>query len=290
MSQLQTLTDSLCELLKQIELTDIKLIIGGGFGIYLKMERVRNIGVRTLIEPEFWPEARSTNDLDLFLRPELLANSVKLKPLADAISDLGYKSVPGSENYQFVKFVEGSTAAKSKIDILTGPKDSFSGTAVRVDDRRVRPKPSVGLHAHPVNEAPTLEKDLVPVTVAGKIRSGERWSGEVFLPHPFTFTMMKLFAFRDRLIRDADQEKARYHALDVYSILATTTEEEWGQALTLRKEFQRHSFVTEAGQIVQEHFAQAAQLGLLRLQESRYYGEEFKLAGLSSALLESFAA
>jgi hypothetical protein len=101
MSQLQTLSDSLCQLLKQIEFTDIKLIIGGGFGIYLKVERVRNFGMRTLIEPEFWPEARSTNDLDLFLRPELLVDSQKLTPLARALSDLNSEPVQGAEKYQF---------------------------------------------------------------------------------------------------------------------------------------------------------------------------------------------
>jgi hypothetical protein len=69
----------LCELLKQIEGTEIKLVIGGGFGIYLKVDLVRKLNARTLIDPEFWPETRSTNDLDLFLRPELLVDSTRLR-------------------------------------------------------------------------------------------------------------------------------------------------------------------------------------------------------------------
>jgi hypothetical protein len=291
MSQLQTLSDALCDLLKQIGGTDIRLIIGGGFGIYLKTEHVRKLGARTLIDPEFWPEARSTNDLDLFLRPELLVNSVKLKPLAQAISDLGYKQVPGAEKYQFIKPAGGGMeAAKLKIDILTGPRAVFSNTGVLVDDRRVRPRPSVDLHAHPVDEAPTLEKNLLPVTVSGALSSGEPWTGEVFLPHSFTFAMMKLFAFRDRLKKEPDQAKAQYHALDVYSILATTTEEEWQQALTLRDQFQQHSFVIEAGRIARDYFDQPDQMGLIRLQESRYYRDDFKLRDFSSALLELFPA
>ena len=123
MNELQSLSDALCELLKRLEGTDVKLIIGGGFGIYLKTEHVRKLDARTLIEPEFWPEARSTNDLDLFLRPELLVDSEKLKPLADAIYDLDYEPVPGAEKYQFIKSAAGGTdAAKLKIDILTGPR------------------------------------------------------------------------------------------------------------------------------------------------------------------------
>jgi hypothetical protein len=289
MNQLQTLTGALCELLKQIEGTDIKLIIGGGFGIYLKVEHVRKLGTRTLIEPEFWPEARATNDLDLFLRPELLIDSTKLEPLAQAIYGLDYKPVPGAEKYQFSKTAGGeSELAKLKIDILTGPREAFAKTKARVDARRVRPRPSVDLHAHPVDEAPTLERELLPVTISNVLSSGEQWAGEIFLPHPLTFAMMKLFAFRDRLTREPDQAKAQYHALDVYSILATTTEAEWTQALALREEFQKHPRVIEAAQIAHEHFAQLDQIGLIRLQESRYYCDDYKLRDFSSALLELF--
>jgi len=291
MNQLQTLGGGLCDLLKRIEGAEIKLIIGGGFGIYLKMEHARKLGARTLIDPEFWPEARSTNDLDLFLRPELLIDSVKLKPLALAISDLEYEPVPGAEKYQFIKDADGGAgAAKLKIDILTGPRESFSNTNVRVDDRRVRPRPSVGLHAHPVDEAPTLERNLLPISVSGTLSSGETSTGEVCLPHPFTFSMMKLFAFRDRLERDPDQGKAQYHALDVYSILATTTEDEWAQAQALHEELQHHPRVIEAALIVREHFAEPNQMGLIRLKESRYYRDDFRLREFSSALLELFPA
>lgn len=43
---------------------------------------------------------------------------------------------------------------------------------------------------------------------------------------------MKLFAFRDRL-HDANKEFDRCHALDMYTILATTMEREWDLALEL---------------------------------------------------------
>jgi hypothetical protein len=48
--------------------------------------------------------------------------------------------------------------------------------------------------------------------------------------------MMKLFAFRDRL-SDPNKEFGRYHALDLYTILATTTEQEWEYALHLRDQY-----------------------------------------------------
>jgi len=70
---------ALLDLLHEIEDTDITLIIGGGFGIYLKIEHVQRLGTKTLLKE--WPEPRSTNDLDLFLRAELVIESAKLKPL-----------------------------------------------------------------------------------------------------------------------------------------------------------------------------------------------------------------
>ena len=73
--------------------------------------------MRTLLDQ--WPEPRSTNDLDLFLRPELLIESSKLKPLVSAIAELGYQVVPGAEKYPFAKPGTGGTGVGGvKIDIL----------------------------------------------------------------------------------------------------------------------------------------------------------------------------
>lgn len=198
------LQTALLDVLHQIQSADIRLIVGGGFGIYLKSEHVRRLDARTLFSE--WPTPRSTNDLDLFLRPELLIRSEKLAPLADALGRLNYKPVPGAEKYQFIKPCPGGIEAGSiKIDILTGPRSHFKDTMVKTDARRARPRPSVGIHAHPVDEISTLEDGLLKIMLAGNLSSGQHWESEVFLPHPITFLMMKLFAFRDRF-DDADKE------------------------------------------------------------------------------------
>jgi hypothetical protein len=280
------LKTSLLDLLHEIGGTEIKLIIGGGFGIYLKVDHVQQLGMRTLLQE--WPEPRSTNDLDLFLRPELIIESTKLRPLAKAIAKLGYQVVPGAEKYQFVKpGPEGTDAGNIKIDILTGPQTCFRTTRVKADARRARPNPSVGIHAHPVDEAPTLEEGLLPVTLEGELSSRKPWRAEVFLPHPFTFSMMKLFAFRDRL-DDANKEFGRYHALDLYAILATTTEAEWGEAFELRNQHGDHLYVLEAGRLVSEHFSALDRLGMIRLRETPYYRRELQLNEFMSALQELF--
>ena len=284
-----TITDlqtALLDLLQKIRGTEIKLIIGGGFGIYLKTNRAKRLDMMTLLDQ--WPEPRSTNYLDLFLRPELLIDSSRLKPMVSAITGLGYQVVPGAENYQFVKPGPGGTDAGSvKIDILTGPQSCFQGTRVKADNRRARPKPSVGMHAHPVNEALTLEEGLLPILLAGTLSSGDTWESEIFLPHPYTFSMMKLFAFRDRL-DDPDKEFGRYHALDLYTILATTTEEEWEYALQLRDQHKNEPFTIKAGHLVSEYFSAPERLGMIRLRESPYCRPELQLGKFMSVLQELF--
>src|SRR5690606_3709977 len=150
---------------------------------------IKETGVPTVLRE--LPEARATNDLDLFLRPELLIESEKLMPLADAIRALGYEVVPSAAKYQFVKNPNGPGTIK--IDLLTGPRNSFRGSDVKADVRRARPAKSVGIHAHPVDEAPTLEVGLLKYALNGRLSSGELFVAEVWLPHPFTYLMMKLF-------------------------------------------------------------------------------------------------
>jgi hypothetical protein len=286
MITITNLQTALLDLLQKIQNSEIKLIIGSGFGIYLKTNRIKRLDMRTLLDQ--WPEPRSTNDLDLFLRPELLIESSKLRPLVSAITTLDYDVVPGAENYQFVKAgPRGTDAGSVKIDILTGPQSCFQGTRVKTDTRRARPKPSVGMHAHPVDEALALEEGLLSISLEGTLSSGETWESEIFIPHPYTFSMMKLFAFKDRL-DDPDKEFGRYHALDLYTILATTTEEEWRYALQLRDQYKNDPFAIEAASLVLEYFSAPERLGMIRLRESPYYRPKLQNEKFISVLQELF--
>ncbi len=98
---------------------------------------------------------------------------------------------------------------------------------------------------------------------------------------------MKLFAFRDRL-NDENKEFGRYHALDLYTILATTTEQEWEFALKLREHNRENPVVMEAGRLVFEYFSGLEQLGMVRLRESPYSKPELQLQDFMSALQELF--
>jgi hypothetical protein len=284
MNILDILRTSQLELLWELRDSGISMIIGGGYGIFLKNAYVQEHQLRTLLAER--PEARSTNDLDLFLRPELLIQPGKLKPLSEAIERLGYKVIETARKYQFIKpDVTGTGGVK--IDFLTGPRSCFKGTKARADERRVRPSPSVGLHAHPVDEAPALEQGLLPIKLSGLLSTGSVWECEVFLPHPYSFLMMKLFAFRDRLA-DASKEFSRYHALDLYSIIATTTEEEWDSFSVFRKVLGDEPHVREAGVIVAEYFSAMNKMGMIRMRENRYYRLELQVDEFMSIMKEAF--
>ena len=286
MNRMIDLNTALLDLLHELHGSDIKPIICGGFGIYLKTEHVRRLGVRTLFRE--WPEPRSTNDLDLFLRPELLIQAAKLKPFAEAIARLGYQVVPRAAKYQFVKPGPGGADAGSiKIDILTGPQSCFTGTCVKADARRARPNPSVGVHAHPMNEVPMFGEGLLQDTLEGELSTGEFWQAELYSPQPYTFLTMKLFAFKDRL-HDADKEFGRYHALDMYTILATSMEREWNLALELSQRYRDDPTIVEAGQVVFEHFSALDRLGMIRMRESAYYRPGLQLDEFMSALKELY--
>jgi hypothetical protein len=100
---------------------------------------------------------------------------------------------------------------------------------------------------------------------------------------------MKLFAFRDRL-DDADKEFGRYHALDLYTILTTTMEMEWNQAIEFRNRKGDEPYIMEAGGLVSKYFSSLDRQGMIRLRESRYYRPQLQLDEFISALQELFPA
>ena len=288
MDLMPNLRTTLMDLLYELRDNDLPLIIGGGYGIYLKREYILELGMRTLLRE--LPESRSTNDIDLFLRPELLINSEQLRPLAETLLRLGYTPIPGAEKYQFIKQgPQGDVPGSIKIDLLTGPRARFENTKALVDDRRVRPRPSVDLHAHHVDEAITLEDDLLPLRFEGVTSNATSYSSTVYLPHALTFCMMKLFAFRDRM-NDREKAYGQYHALDIYSIIATTGEAEWNRALELVETHKCKPEIVEAHRIVGQYFSTLTSVGMLRMRESPYCRKELELQEFCNALGELFQA
>ena len=98
------------------------LMIGGGFGLFLKRRYLEHGRERTLIErPELWPMIRPTRDIDVITPLELLADLERRWPLAAALSRLGYQPIEGSEHWQFLQSGDPAQAGQGvKIDLLGG--------------------------------------------------------------------------------------------------------------------------------------------------------------------------
>ena len=283
-----TLKTALLDLLAATADPDFRPLIGGGYGIYLKYQQMLEAKPRTLLTER--PEARSTNDIDMFLRTELLVDGSRLQPLKAAFEKTGYKPVEGAEYYQFAKpGPDGGIAGALKVDLLAGPQDLLKNKGLKADDRRVRTiNPKVkGLHAHPVNEAPTLEMDCSELAIQGQLSTGEQAQAIVILPHPFTFITMKLFALRDR-VDDEDKDFGRHHALDIYTIFSLMSEEEWEACQGFRKDYADNPFVKEAGKIVDDFFGDDEAMGMIRLREHSYCTPNLQLDDLREALVDLF--
>ena len=283
MTPFDMLETSLLDLLFELRDTDLKLILGGGYGLHLKERMVRDSGARTLIE--HYPQDRPTNDLDIFLHTEILTNAERARTVREALERLGYHAKPGAEYYQFV-------TDRVKIDLLTAPEKLFDAQQIRIesgkDGRRIKPKQKgVGLHAHSANEAVTIQEDLIHVSVKGYRTSGESYKAMVLLPHPFTYATMKVFATRDKEQRGQFDNSSK-HALDLYRILAMITANEWSATQRLSREYRQDPAIQEAAHIVNEYFSRREAPGMIRMREHSQYSSEMDISSFMEILAQIF--
>lgn len=154
-------------------------------------------------------------------------------------------------------------------------------------NRRAYPKPTIPLHARTLNEALTLEENLQSISIEGTLSNGEKARVDIFLPHSFTFLMMKLFALRDR-ITDVEKDYGRHHALDLYMIIAMMTQEDWNNCVEMHRRHKADAKVVEAGKLLKQLFGDIFSPGVLRLKENKYYRADFQLTEFLTALRELF--
>ncbi len=265
MNVTDVLAVTLLDLLYELRDADLPLILGGGYGLYLKRQQASVSDAPLLLEAI--QPLRSTNDLDLFLRTEILTDSARLRPLREALDRLGFTVIPSAQNYQFArKFVYGGQAWDIKVDLLAKPPDAARFPQIKMDARRIKPQPSVGLHAHRTDEAIAVEDEAAPLSLAGFRSGGEAYTGTVFLPSTYALLLMKLFALRDQANAE-DKGFGRKHALDLYTLVAILTEPEYAQTQALRERYRNTGEGKEAAQIVAVLFANESAPGMRRLRE-----------------------
>lgn len=280
MEMLDALKTSLLDLHHEIAAHGIRLILGGGYGLYLKQHHLQSQGIQTMLDMEIWPEARATNDLDVFLSAEVVTDSISMGIIRVALEKLGYREIESAKFYQFVKPI--STSQHVKLDLLAGPLGEYEDR-VKDDPRRVRPRPSVSLHARRVDEALGIEESCTEIELAGQLSSGETHQATAFVPQPFSYLLMKLFAFRDRK-DDEDKDMGRHHALDVLRIVAMMTRYEYDETQRLFRDYAEQEPAQEARRIVQECFADENAIGMIRIREHQLFRREIDIRAFLSNL------
>ncbi|HZT83148.1 MAG TPA: hypothetical protein VFA26_23165 [Gemmataceae bacterium] len=287
MSQPDTLTSNLLDLLHELHPLSIPLTLGGGFGLYFKRRWVQESGARTLLR--VLPAIRPTIDLDIFLRAEVLADRARAAAIAAALRRLGYEAVEDARYMQFVQRAAGGGPVTAKVDLLVGPLGEQK-RRMEVNRPRVRPRgPSIGLHAHLTEEALSLEEDPIAHEIAGRLSSGEAWAGTLHLPQAFPYLLMKLCAFADRK-EDARKDLGRHHAMDLYTIVALTTELEYEAALARSARYADNPHRRRACEIVAGDFSGPESLGVLRLREHALFTDDMQIDPFLSVLAEIFPA
>lgn len=261
------LREELRKLTRALEPHGIRLIVGGGYGLLLRAEQIRLSGARTRFSE--LPGARSTSDIDIFLGAEVITDAAKTALIRDALDALGYEPIEGAKYYQFVLPVAYAGLPRGvKIDLLAAPVSGDKKATVRQDRRRIRPRAGGGLHAHTTPEALTVEDLTQPVDLGGDE------PGVVYLPHPFSYLLLKLFALRDRLDDEA-KGRGAYHAFDIYRTVAMMTSGEWEESVQMQVRYATTEPVAEAGRLVKELFSSLESPGTVRLREhARRVGEQ----------------
>lgn len=247
-----------------------KLIVGGGYGLYLKQLCLReNPQIRSLFPVESLPTARTTEDIDLILQAEIVTDSESMGTIRAALDQLGFTVV---ETAKYTQFARQMPTGQVKIDLLAPPLGKFA-SRVRNDSRRVRPRPSVNLHASKLEEALAVDRHAIPMPIRGELSTGAAHSTEVLIPQAFTYLLMKLGAYRDR-VEDDDKNYGRHHALDIYRIVGLLTEEEDSHVRQLYAEFAEHPTVVQAREVAIAHFIAPDGLGRLRIREHQLYSAQ----------------
>ncbi|GAB4461237.1 MAG: hypothetical protein OHK0029_26240 [Armatimonadaceae bacterium] len=263
----------LLDLLHALEGKNIPIILVGGFGLFLRQERVRLTGIKTLYE--YIPPIRATEDFDVLLKLELLADMDRVSQLRAVLDNLDYDEIDTAKYYQFVKKDTATETRRNvKIDLLA--RNPEEGDPQLPGDRlRVKPRNNNSpLHARRTPEAIAVEDGLTTLTVSGKRTDGAEYQGEVQVPHPYGLFLMKIFAFRDEeenIKNRPNAENLPYsqkHVSDIYTLAATLSNEENAQLDEYRDRYAKHTITVEAGQIIVKYFDSPKAMGAVRLAEA----------------------
>lgn len=242
---------SLIELLRHAEQSNVRLVVAGGLGIYLKRRwvvlQIEEHGRKSLFSS--FPDARTTEDIDAFLSLQIFERPARATFRA-MLRKLGYS--PRTNYYQFDKPLDGASEAKVVLDLLaprgTGPNiKNNKPPRIGPKDNRDSP-PDEQLHAHETPEAFAIECGPQELSLTWHDPHGDIHAYKVTVPHPFASLCMKVKAAYDYQFGPAEKRKkdGHKHAFDVYLLTAMLSPDEYEES---RNYARQHSNLPEFTQI-----------------------------------------
>ena len=262
----------LLDLAAGFEARGVPLMLVGGFGLVLRRQWRQEQGERTLIDAV--PPARATEDFDVLLTLELLADAAQRRAMREALADEGYR-----EKLKYLHFIKPDSGGVGrrdvKVDFLAPPVPSGS-TTLKEKQFRVGPSNSTEadkLHGYKTPEAALLQGEMLTVSLEGQGTGGVERATRVVLPHPFMLTLMKICAFRDEFEGRKSEGRMRRdlaakHVSDVYTLVALLTQSEADSLPKLQAQNVAHAVVQDAQSIVKTLLADGQTPGTLLLREN----------------------
>ena len=250
------------------------VILSGGFGIrlkqyHLKQQREAMGGQQITLVDEF-PEARATQDLDLFLNVNIWVEKEKALALGAALKEqLGYTTA--THSWQYRKPMEGLEDRRVKLDLMA--RSPVPEEAVKVKRER-RDKPmqvgrdmGTGISGRETPEAFAI--DDTPTTLIFPYGGNENI---VLVPHPYAWLNMKARAAYDwllelrgsigeKLTNDGDRVRLK-HVYDVYVLTTMLTAEELRQSALLAKKYAAHEEARKTQEQVIELYGSPDSVGI----------------------------
>lgn len=280
-----TLKSHLLELLRELEGQTIRPILAGGFGLFLKRtQRVEEVIAGAITLFDSIPEARSTQDIDLFLRIELFLSANQELAFLGALERLGY--IPVTKFFQFAKPIPSFGRFNDiKIDCLVRSPLPHEERLLRRKAPRLGSQTDARLHGREVEEAFAVEESPRDIMIEGLLTTGKRYKGTVHLPHPFAWLVMKFVAAGDSSDR-GPKGKFR-HAFDAYVLISMLTQSEYSECQAFVAKFRDHPGFLRAKEFARKLFLEPDAYGI-RAIRAEAGDQPLELDRFKAALKELF--
>jgi hypothetical protein len=224
------------------------IILSGGFGMRLKqyhlIQQREAAGGQQITLVVVFPEARATQDLDLFLNVNIWVEIDKAKVLSAAIHEpLGYETATYS--WQYRKPLAGVENRFVKLDMMARHPRLDEIVKVKGNPKQVGREMGTGISGRETREAFAIDDSPILLTFP----FGEK-EHSVLVPHPYAWLNMKVRAAYDwllerrglvdaKLTKEGDRVRLK-HVYDVYVLIAMLTPEELAQSAALAAKYFDH--------------------------------------------------